>query len=365
MSARFVFLAALLTTVIPILVSAGALFVMLPWWADTILRSDLSLRGRIEFVVSNEYVGWAASSNQAVFRDSLYRPVLYAALIALAITLIQAVVFASASAVPILWFLSGIIASVVVSAGAFVVIWLAKTPLLGLINRTLSRHANDKFVLATQTVLEIREIAQQIDDAYASMGLQTRTNVLELCRQALLEPASLGAVVSAQVDLVRIKTKSEHDLRCVQYLATLFANARTKLEQVKVIHGTEALQNSIKKIEGLIYSQDLADTLKDARWPDARELLKRIESAVEQLLDSAPSDSTMPESVEDAYRILNVSEQTPLRNIKAVVNAYRRVWHPDLARDEVESHQFKLRIQQINVAWDIIRKACELSNHSA
>jgi hypothetical protein len=88
--------------------------------------------------------------------------------------------------------------------------------------------------------------------------------------------------------------------------------------------------------------------------------LKRIDSAVDHLLDPAPSDSMMPDSVEDAYRILNVSEQTPLRNIKAVVNAYRRVWHPDLAHDEVESHRFKLRIQQINVAWDIIRKAGEL-----
>jgi hypothetical protein len=145
--------------------------------------------------------------------------------------------------VPILWFLSGIIASVIVTVGAFVVAWLAETPLLGLIKRTLLLHANDKFALATQSVLEIREIARQIDNAYTSTGLETRTNVLELCRRALLERASLGAVASAQVDLISIKTKSEHDLHCVRCLAILFANARTKPEQVIAIHGTEALQD--------------------------------------------------------------------------------------------------------------------------
>jgi DnaJ-domain-containing protein 1 len=106
----------------------------------------------------------------------------------------------------------------------------------------------------------------------------------------------------------------------------------------------------------------LADALKDARWPDAHELLKQIDSAVDQLLDSAPGDSTMPESLDDAYRILNVSEQTPLQNIKAVVNAYGRVWHPDLAHDKIESHQFKLKMQQINVAWDIIQKALRIAD---
>ena len=38
------------------------------------------------------------------------------------------------------------------------------------------------------------------------------------------------------------------------------------------------------------------------------------------------------------------------------MNAYRRVWHTDLARDDVQREQNKLRIQRINVAWDIIQK---------
>jgi hypothetical protein len=63
----------------------------------------------------------------------------------------------------------------------------------------------------------------------------------------------------------------------------------------------------------------------------------------------------MPESVQDACRVLNVGDETPIENIKAVVNAFRRVWHPDLARDEVERQQNNLRMQRINVAWRIIQ----------
>ena len=356
MSARLLSLGALLTTIIPSLVGAGAFFVALPWWADSVLSRDLSgYVSRLQFLVCDEYVGWASSRDQTDFRNSPYRLVFYATLVALVVTLIEAAAFAFASAVPFLWCLSGIIGSVIVLFEAFTVAWLAKNPLRRIVDRTLQQHANERFALATQAMLEIRDIARQIDDAYASMSLQARTNVLELGRHAVVERAPLGPA-SAMVELIGIKTKSEHDLRCVRYLATLFANVQTKLEQVKVIRGVR--RDSIEQIAKLFHSLDLAGALKDARWRDAYEQLKYIESAVGRLFE-APRDSTMPETVEEAYCILNVSEETPLQSIKAVVNACRRVWHPDLARDKVELDQFKVRMQQINVAWDIIRRARE------
>jgi len=358
MSARLLILAALLTTVIPILVGAGAFFVALPWWTDSVLSRDPgTCMRKLQFVVSDEYVGWVSSSDQTDFRNSSYRLLFYATSVALVVTLIEVAAFASASAVPLFWCLSGAIGSVIVLFEAFTIAWLAQTPLRRTINCTLQQHANERFALATQTMREIRDVARQIDGTYASMSLRARTNVLELGRHAVLERAS-GGPASAMVELIGIKTKSEHDLRCVRYLATLFANVQTKLDEVKAIRGSGALQERVKQIENLFYSYDLAGALEDARWRDAYEQLKQIGSAVGRLCET-PRGSTMPESVKDAYHTLNVSEETPLQNIKAVVNAYRRVWHPDLARDEVELDQFKLRMQQINVAWDIIRKAAE------
>ena len=64
----------------------------------------------------------------------------------------------------------------------------------------------------------------------------------------------------------------------------------------------------------------------------------------------------MPRSVEDAYRVLNVTNSTPLNDIKAIVKALQRVWHPDLVRDEIDRRRFTLKIQQINGAWDLIER---------
>jgi len=99
MSARLLILAALLTTVIPIFVGAGAFFVALPWWADSVLNWDLSVYVcRLQFVVCDEYVGWASLRHQADFRNSPYRLVFYATLVALVVTLIEAAAFAAAAA---------------------------------------------------------------------------------------------------------------------------------------------------------------------------------------------------------------------------------------------------------------------------
>ena len=86
-------------------------------------------------------------------------------------------------------------------------------------------------------------------------------------------------------------------------------------------------------------------------------VLKAIGADLDRVLEVGIRDAAMPVSVEDAYRLLKVTEETPLENIKAVVNAYRWVWHPDLARDEIEHERCTLRMQQINIAWDLIQKA--------
>ena len=359
MSAQFLTIATLLSTAIPLIVGTGAFLVTLPWRIDAALQTDPPMHLGQNFIVSKDYVGWTSRSDHNAQRALLLRLVLDATLVALIVTLVQAAAFACASAIPLLWSLSGIFASVIVVFVAFSTLWLGEAHLGALINRAVQRHANGKFAPAIQLVLEIREIAQQISDAYETMGVKATADVLETCRRAVLEHASIGPP-SAVVALTAIKSKSEQDLATIQHLTTSLADARTKLEQIRPIHATETTRESIEKTRSSIFSRHLADALQDARWDQAHELLKDIHATVDQLL--ASRDLSMPRSLEDAYRILNVGEETPLRSIKFVINAYRRVWHPDLAHDEAESRRFKLRMQQIHVAWDIIRKARDQRN---
>jgi hypothetical protein len=219
------------------------------------------------------------------------------------------------------------------------------------------KQANTNFAYAVQTLIEIIEIARQIDASYKSIGLRTRANVSDRCRQALLGHAGRGDD-SALAGLLGFKHRLEHDLYNVQDCAYLFTNALAELEQAKGgLRENKTMRDAIEQVDGMLHSRDLADMLEEARWPDAHEWLETARSNLRRLLDIAFRDCTMPRSVEDAYRVLNVTNGTPLNDIRAIVKAFQRAWHPDLVRDEIDQRRCTLKIQQINGAWDLIQEA--------
>ena len=264
--------------------------------------------------------------------------------------------FASRSSVQFLWYHSGSVVVVIALASPFVVAGLFPNSLHRFIDRLLMKHVNTNFAYAVQTLREILEIARQIDASYKSIGLRTRANVSDLCRQALLGHAGHGDD-SALAGLLGFKHRLEHDLHNVQYCAYLFRNALVELEQAKgSLRENKTMRDAIEQVDNLIHSRELADFLEEARWPAAHEWLETVRFNLRRLLDIAFRDCTMPRSVEDAYRVLNVTNSTPLNDIKAIVKALQRVWHPDLVRDEIDRRRFTLKIQQINGAWDLIER---------
>jgi DnaJ-class molecular chaperone len=62
----------------------------------------------------------------------------------------------------------------------------------------------------------------------------------------------------------------------------------------------------------------------------------------------------MPATYAEALQVLGVSPDASLAAIKKIVDGLRLSWHPDLARSEVDRHLRQRRLQQINVAWDLI-----------
>jgi hypothetical protein len=239
MSAQFLSIATLLSTAIPLMVGTGVFLVTLLWQIDKALRSDRPMYLGLNFIVSKDYAGWTSCPDQNAQRTLLFPLAFDATLVALIVTLIQTAAFVCASAVPFLWFHSGILASVIVLFLAFFALWLGETHFCSFIDRAMQQGANDRFAPAIQIVIEIREIAQRIDHTYESMGLKALTDVLEICRQAVLEHASIGPA-SAVVELTAIKSKSEQDLATILYLNALLADAKTKLERVRSVRTTGA-----------------------------------------------------------------------------------------------------------------------------
>lgn len=68
-----------------------------------------------------------------------------------------------------------------------------------------------------------------------------------------------------------------------------------------------------------------------------------------------PPAFSMPETLQDAYRILGLNGDAAPAVAKKLVDALRMTWHPDFARDEEDMLTREARMKQINAAWDMIK----------
>jgi hypothetical protein len=357
MAIAYSLLAVLLSAIVPILVAMGVFVATLHSWIDRRLRSDPVMQERLQLAISGGRIAWTLVLDSSALHRWPHVPLVCAALAGVAVAVVETVTFASRSGVQFLWYHSGSVAAVIAMASPFVLAGLFPNQLHRFIDRVLMKNANTNFAYAVQTLIEILEIARQIDASYKSMGLRARANISDLCRQALLGHAGHGDD-SALAGLLGFKHRLEHDLHNVQYCAYLFTTALTELEHAKDnLRENKTMQGAIEQIDDLIHSQDLANMLEEARWPDAHEWLETIRFNLRRLLDIAFRDCTMPRSIEDAYRVLNVTNSTPLNDIRAIVKAFQRVWHPDMVRDEIDQRRCTLKVQQINGAWDLIQGA--------
>lgn len=77
---------------------------------------------------------------------------------------------------------------------------------------------------------------------------------------------------------------------------------------------------------------------------------------VDQAAHAAREEFPVPTSYEQALALLDAGPQSPLDDIKKKVDALRRTWHPDHARSEADRTHRERRLQQINVAWDLVSR---------
>src|SRR5262245_569376 len=350
-------LATLLTIVVPILVAATVFFMRLPRWIDRIVLSDPPTQERMQLDVSEESIGWAMAPDLAARQRLPYSPLAYATVTALIVTAIETAAFSLNSGVPRLWHVAGIIAVTTVIVLPIALLWILKRPFRRFLDQQLAQHATDRFAFAAQPLFQTWWLSRQIDRTYARIGLRAPSDALEWRRWSLLTYAKLGHD-SAFAEVIGVKNRAEHDLCTLETLARLYTSTLTVLQQAKPdVEQVGELQAALTDIEQRLRSRELADALEQPRWLDAHTLLEKIGSDLGRAVDLGKYNSAMPESVQDACRILNVGDETPIESIKAVVTAFRRVWHPDLARDNVERQQNNLRMQRINVAWRIIQTA--------
>ncbi len=65
-------------------------------------------------------------------------------------------------------------------------------------------------------------------------------------------------------------------------------------------------------------------------------------------------DVPMPETYAEALEVLGAGPDASLAAIKKIVDGMRQSWHPDHARSETDRLVRQRRLQQVNVAWDLV-----------
>jgi hypothetical protein len=69
---------------------------------------------------------------------------------------------------------------------------------------------------------------------------------------------------------------------------------------------------------------------------------------------ASPDDLPMPTTYAEALELLGAAPDATLAAVKKIVDGMRQSWHPDLARSEADRRVRQRRMQQINVAWDLV-----------
>ena len=349
-------LAACLIAVAPSFLAANTFILLLYAWVDRRLRSDRAVLARLGIGGSGETFGWTLAPADVDPRRPIF-PLIGTALAAIVLTVAETALFAATSDVPHFWYLSGTIALLVAALLPFIVAALLRNSLARRIDLMLAQRANDRFAFAFSTLFTVYQIDALASDIYASLALQPRGGALEGCRRLLIDQAGAKAD-GALPALIELKSAAERDLDNLRLFAAEIRAGRRLLERVESGAGKAvAVKEETERVAEAIQSRRLAQALEAGQWSDATLVIETIRPDLDKLSTALGADSAMPQSVEEAYQVLNVRDDTPLESIKAIVNSYWRIWHSDLARTEAERALFTLKMQKFNVAWGLIQQA--------
>ena len=341
------------------LVTLSVFFVSLRYWSVQILRCDAKLRERINPMWAEHGLAWKVDlENHESAWPSV--PLEWATVAALSAILIETILFGREPGARILWYAAGVSAATIALSIPFIVAQLWTENVKRLVKGQFVALVTPRSGAETDVIKEIFALWREILDCFTAIGGKTRINADKKCRDILLRRATGGTNEDAFRRLVAVRNTLASYLEELQHWAGFHEMARQEFEwatNVVMNNGSTTLIGELDRIGSWMNSECLMESLDRSRWDEAHRLLGQIRFDLKMVRNAAEGGSEMPQSLEDAYRLLNVNGATSNKVIKAVVDALRRVWHPDLTSDAEDRELRTAKMQQINAAWDIILEA--------
>jgi hypothetical protein len=207
---------------------------------------------------------------------------------------------------------------------------------------------------------KLSSIGNRIEALYADANLGTSIQVAEISKATLIERAS-GKISCAKPQLDRaIQTLRRFSDQVGDYLES-YRQVNLDFEFTKnmvIDRGSVTLLDELDRLKLDLRSQEIGYFFDGAQWDKLQDRLGQIAFDLKMIRNMVEGGNALPMSLGQACQTLNVTTDTSVKTAKAVVDALRRVWHPDIAADE-ERERRTAKITQINVAWEIFLTACE------
>lgn len=184
--------------------------------------------------------------------------------------------------------------------------------------------------------------ARRVYHAFEHLGPKHEAAPADSAMRALLNGLSIANARLAEAELLVGSLPPVLSMRGV--LQGELHAVRVRLDGIAKTAGKEPAQKSGALLRGV--TRDLE---RIARMANGAVKDTAAGSATPQTNDN------MPDSIEDAYRILGLNGDASAAVAKKLVDALRMTWHPDFARNDEDRRLREARMKQINAAWDMIK----------
>lgn len=348
-------LATLALFALPILVGAG-IFALLLWREIPRLLARERIIAAVEMRLVSHEPKWSLSENSVPWPATQ----LGWAVVAAVATILFSITFVAQDRVlREVWFIAGSASCVSVLISPFYLYWLSKRTILRLVRGEIVSRLT---LIGREDSLLLRKLSLlggRIETSYSEVNLKTSIQVSAVARHILIERAN-GKAKDTKYRLNRaIKTLRKFSMEVSEHLEG-FRQVTRDFEFTKnmvIDRGSVTLLDELDRIKLELGSEEIGVCFDRAQWMKLQTRLDQIVFDLKMIRNIAEGGNDLPLSLSQACQTLNVTNTTSLKTAKIVVDALRRVWHPDTGISEEDKERRTIKTTQINVAWEIFASA--------
>ncbi len=348
-------LATLVLFALPVLVGAAIFALLLGVEVPKLLRSE-KIQSELSLQLVSHEARWSLNEN------TLPWPAVqlgWAMVAAISVILFSTGFITKDEALRHTWFIAGAASFVLVSGAALYLRLFFRRTILrlvrgGIVSRLMSVSRAESLLIRKLSLLGSR-----IEVSYAEVNLKTSIQVAEVAKYILINRAT-GEARDTRYRLTRaIKTLRKFSEEVADHLEG-YRQVKRDFDFTKnmvIERGSPTLLAELDRLKLDLDSEEIRTFFDRAQWRNLQSRLDQIVFDLKMIRNIAEGGSDLPLSLGQACQTLNVTSTTSLKTAKIVVDALRRVWHPDSGISEEDRERRTIKTTQINVAWEIFAAA--------